>query len=142
VIEDPVNLVDVAPTILGLLGIPAPERSDGIDLTGYWRAPDSIPSVRVLYASADHNNEAPDMHRMVRVGPHKLRYDRYGGSVELYDLIEDPEERKDLSQSSPDRLAALMARIHAYMDAEQPGIGIDPLTAEEIEKFEKLGYTR
>src|SRR5262249_47729377 len=37
VVDDPVMLIDVAPTILGCCGLPAPPHYEGLDLSPTWR---------------------------------------------------------------------------------------------------------
>ena len=141
-IEEPVHVVDVTPTILGLLGLPARDEDDGICLIDHWRDPEAIPKGRFLFAEADWKNEQPDMGRMVRIGPHKLKYDRFTQETELYDLAADPLEQVDLSSTEPERLEALLKRIESFMEAERLGVKIPPPTPEEQGLLEKLGYTR
>ncbi len=141
-VPEPVHLVDITPTILALLGLPARDEDDGICLIDHWRDPDEIPKGRVLFAEADWKNEQPDMGRMVRIGPHKLKYDRFTQETELYDLDADPFELVDLSSTEPERLEALMKRIESFMEAERLGVKIPPPTPEEQALLEKLGYTR
>ena len=45
--SDPVGLVDVVPTILGVLGLGRTNRMDGIDQTAFWRAPESLPPLQL-----------------------------------------------------------------------------------------------
>jgi len=141
-VPEPVHLVDVAPTMLGLLGLPAPSNGDGVDLSVYWHAPETAPRGRFLFAEADHNNERPDMQRMLRVGSNKLLYNRFSGKTELYDLSADAEERNDLAAMQESQLTALRKRIEAFMAADRPGPAVAPPTPEEIENLGKLGYVR
>jgi arylsulfatase A-like enzyme len=141
-VQEPVHLVDVAPTLLRLLGLPAPSNGDGVDLSVYWHAPETAPCGRFLFAEADQNNERPDMHRMLRVGPNKLLYNRFSGEMKLYDLSSDAEERNDLSAMHENRLTTLRQRIEAFIESERPGPAVAPPTPEEIENLGKLGYVR
>jgi arylsulfatase A-like enzyme len=141
-IAEPVHLIDVTPTILDLLEVPLRGEDDGIPLADYWRSPETAPRGRFLFAEADHNNEEPDMGRVVRIEGHKLTFDRFTKKTELFDLRTDPEERHDLSETDAERLEALMERIESFMESERTGEQIDPPTAAEMENLEKLGYTR
>jgi arylsulfatase A-like enzyme len=70
------------------------------------------------------------------------------GTVELYDLAADPDERRDLSSLRPDDVARLRAELER-LDAELSRLGEalgavrpDPLAPELIERLRSLGYVR
>jgi hypothetical protein len=96
---EPVSVVDVAPTLAALAGVPAP-AGDGIDLLG------SLPPERTLHAATVHGWE--------RFGWAPLRAVRKGSLKvidaprrEVYELTRDPRERKPLPSGGEELVAAL-----------------------------------
>ena len=105
VVDGPVEMLDIAPTLLNLLDIPVPVRMRGTDL-GPWLAPPPAPASRLPPAFAEVEDK-----RMVVAGTDKLLCDLHWGSCAYYDLAADPREQRNLAEARPDRAAAL--RGHA-----------------------------
>ncbi|HEY0708618.1 MAG TPA: sulfatase-like hydrolase/transferase [Polyangia bacterium] len=109
VIEGPVEVVDLAPTILALLDIPIPLRMRGNDL-GPWLRNPPAPSDRLPPAFAEVNDL-----RMAATATEKLISDDKKGLSELYDLRADPREQRNLADARPERVVALRAEIDAWL---------------------------
>lgn len=97
---EPVSLMDVVPTALDLAGLARPENLDG----------------RVLGAAAGEARALfwrYDNMAAMRQGPWKLlRFpDR---PPQLYNLVQDVGETRDLAAAEPDRLRAMMRRLFAW----------------------------
>ena len=62
-------------------------------------------------------------HRIVLRGPHKLLYmpTRDGVRWELYDVVADPDETRDLREAEPETFAALRDTLYAWM-LRDPGM--------------------
>jgi len=139
-IEQPVGLIDVAPTIVQFLGLPQPGTFQGQSLlgllkTGTARSPREVYS-ETLYAH-DKFGWAPL--RALRVGEFKY-IDAPG--AELYDLDRDPGEHDNLisghsavAQSSRERLVELRKRFASSDIAPQAQVGPGVLT-----NLRALGY--
>ena len=128
--DTPVSLVDLAPTLLGLLvgrppaaAVPpgaAIDPLDGIDLTPHilGAPPDLLRTDRVLVL-----NEQDQWG--VIAWPLKLLVRPKDDLTELYDLAADPTERRDLAAARPDDVKALRARYGEFpavpMDRTQKG---------------------
>lgn len=112
----PVSLVDLFPTLAGLVGAPLPDELDGVDLgpglTG--GEPPPHPVVSEYHGEGVH---APCF--MLRDGT--LKYVLVHGREEhLYDLAADPGERTDLA-ARPEH-AGSVARLRArLLDVVDPG---------------------
>ncbi len=111
-----VRHVDLTPTLLDLLGIrPAGSTAvlDGTSLvrlltTKVGGAGGGVSGGRDAFT--ERRSEGWDMRSLVR-GDWKLIEDKRRGTVELYDLANDPGERSNLAPSRPDALGPLRARL-------------------------------
>ena len=69
-----------------------------------------------------------------------------GPGAELFQVREDPGERRDLSSAEPERLAALEQRFRSDLERAQRDAaryrsgGEAQLTPEELEQLRELGY--
>jgi arylsulfatase A-like enzyme len=138
-ITTPVSLVDVLPTLLGLLGIPVPSGIDGIDLRPFWEAPGATGDQRPILAESGPTFLA-DRLRSVRRGRYKLLLDLGSDARELYDLTVDPAERHDLSDERPELVSSLLAELDHPGPSTRSGQEALPLSTEVRERLRELGY--
>jgi arylsulfatase A-like enzyme len=110
VVPGPVELIDLAPTILGLVDIPAPVRMRGTDL-GPWLGVPPAPAARLPPAFAEVADK-----RMIAWGTEKLICEMNWGYCAYYDLVSDPHEQKNLAEASPERAARLKRRLDDWLD--------------------------
>ncbi len=113
--DDLVSTVDLAPTILRACGLePTPEMS-GLDLLG--RLPLAREAVfGDLYVHTAVDLEKPALNltpRWTRRGDWKLILP-VGGRAELYDVRQDPYEKKDRADAEPGRVAELTKTVDAW----------------------------
>lgn len=92
--------IDIAPTLLHLLGVPAPPEWQGQSLF----APDRL--ARAYFVSVGN-----EVVLGVRDGPYKYSYYVDDRREELFDLSADRRESRNLAASQPDRCRALRARV-------------------------------
>ena len=137
-VETPVSHVDLAPTLVRLLELPAMD-ADGIDLTSVLKG-ETAPS-RELYAESF----AP----LVDFGWSPLRAVRADGwkfieapRPELYAVGQDPGERRDLATTDASRVEALRARLKRYGSAALTPESLLPMKtdAEARARLRALGY--
>ncbi|MEO7736139.1 MAG: sulfatase, partial [Kofleriaceae bacterium] len=114
--SDAASLVDLAPTLLSLLGAPdAIAPLDGVDL---------VPAV--LGAPADYRSADraivihEELQWSVVAWPYQLIVKPADNLVELYEVERDPAEHGDLAGTLPDVVARLKARF-----AEAPDVRVD-----------------
>ena len=99
----PTGHIDLAPTVLGLLGIVPPVTMKGRDLTR-----DSEGRVVILATR-------PPLSQVgVRAGPWKLVHWDETGVNELFDVAHDPDERDDVAKRHPELTAMLEAIGHRW----------------------------
>lgn len=147
-VEQPVCLVDLAPTVLALLGLPAPASFQGRSLVPLLRG-GGLPQ-QPCYAETSHTH---DRNQKVAVREGRLKYvvnlprgrdaEPRILSEELFDLEADPGERHSLS-SPPDR-ARLRRYVLAYLararaeSAEPVAVSLRPVV---LERLKALGYVQ
>lgn len=141
-IDEPVETIHIAPTILEFLGLPPEPSFQGMSL---WSiiAPD--------LAAGDRPSHPPEEKpafaingagRAIRYGGWKyVEMDEPPGSEELYDLSADPGEVRNLVAAEPDKAAELRGLLRAW-DASVPVVrsGDYELDQESIEALRTLGY--
>ena len=126
----PASLIDVAPTLLSLAGLPAADLP-GAPLTA--DPPDrDLYSMNTLY-DADLESVRRGSWKLVR--PVEARADGQEGA--LYDLSADPLERTDRCPDQP----ALCRALHDLLDQEQALLGDTPF-GETAEQIKALGYSQ
>lgn len=141
-IGTPVSLVDVAPTVLELAGLPVPRDADGRSLATSITGGDE-PQSRPLFGHRRRLEEEYPVHLedlfSVRTRQWKLVRGREG-SDELYDLVNDPRETQNLAGVYTDTAAHLASLLEAHLAAMPEPQPPPPLTEEEREKLKALGY--
>lgn len=133
-----VSLVDVTPTLLDVLGLPALEGVDGRSLVPLWES-GTLPA-KPAYAESF----LPRVHfgwselRSLRDERYKLVL---APRPELYDLLSDPREMENLAPREPDRVRAmaetLLTRLAGDTGTSEPPIDLD---RESRERLRALGY--
>lgn len=145
VVEDPVELADLMPSILGAMGLEVPSHVPSRDIlapiaTGSDLVPRWILGVdknrKRRFALRDHR--------------HTFILDLKTGETELYDRLTDPEERANLVEVDPETAAALETELRKTVNrsrslgeslgSEDPIEGADVLSEEEAEQLRAIGY--
>lgn len=133
-----VRILDVMPTILERLGVPAPGDRPGRSLVplmtgeeqGHRTAWTLVGEIRTTLQEFERR-------RAVRTGRYKLIVSE-PEEVELYDLAEDPGERVNLAERAPELARELRARLDEVKPREDSGF---ELPEEELrERLRALGY--
>ncbi len=109
-VQAPVSLIDLAPTLLGLVGGPVPDTMQGTDLRAL--AVGRVHDIGPAYAGVGEK-------RMVVRWPYKLIADLRFNLFEIYDLEHDPHERTNLAASHPKLLDSLRGELYAWLDSLQ-----------------------
>jgi arylsulfatase A-like enzyme/Flp pilus assembly protein TadD len=137
VVRQPVGLVDVAPTVLDLLGAPVPGGLDGRDLAAALRA-GKEPEPAALYAETEYPATFgwTALHAL-RLGNSKLVR---GVESELYDLAADPAETRDLAPLRVAETAALERPLVAWLRSAPPAAALAPPDEETRARLSSLGY--
>jgi arylsulfatase A-like enzyme len=134
VIEMPVRLVDVMPTVLDLVGVAAPGGLDGRSLRAVNHDDDPGSYFEALNANLARN-WAP-LHGFVRNGLKVIDLP----IPELYDLSSDPGEIHNLYAAQRDRARDLESRLDRLIAGAHPSLPQAPIDADAEARLRSLGY--
>lgn len=98
VVKTPVSLIDIAPTLLNLASVPMSRPLPARSLLPLIHGEEGQPH-RALYAELMPDGSLPYDEKAVIVDGWKLIWWAREGSFQLFDLNDDPGERRDLSDS-------------------------------------------
>ena len=137
VVEEPVALLDVFPTLLDALGLPPEPGVEGVLLPrpGEARASDG----RILFSATDRRGRK----RAALDGRFKL-IRHLTGELELYDLRADPGEQHDIAAAGVpelERLEAALVDFERRMRSARRAERRLELSPEDEEALEELGYS-
>lgn len=135
------EMVDLFPTVLGLLGVHVPRQQQGRDLRPLFGG--GTPSEPLRLSASQLYGQA---RWAARLGTWKLVVKVAGREVvELYDLGKDPAERHNLARSHPDvvhdlRRRAELELAHRGTSASDMPEGDLELDPETVTTLQSLGY--
>jgi arylsulfatase A-like enzyme/Flp pilus assembly protein TadD len=140
--QGPAELVDIAPTLLDLLGLPALERAQGSVLTPRIRGREE--GARALaYAETLMPRIEYGWSELKMVRDSRFKYVR-APRPELYDLREDPKELSNLVDVESDLAAEMAGLLEAWIErTSRPDVDAAAsrsLSPEEEAKLRSLGY--
>lgn len=156
VVTAPVSLIDVAPSVLELLGPEVPAEWQGQSLLPYMANPGFDAGPRLVFSEVSYGpkrdvDKPQAMQKRAHktalvVGDVKLIHDRLSDGWELYRRADDPGEQRDLLREDPEAaasLGALKSKLLAFEAARGAGSQGDiEFEESELEELRKLGYLR
>lgn len=146
-IDSQIEITDLLPTLLDLVGLPTPTPTQGRSLVPLMQGEE------LASGTALSQNKLNRMRFALRTDDHKIIRDLKNETEEVYDLRRDPGETTNLADSEPELAARLREQLEARLKAnrklarelhpettgeETPGDSL--LTEEERERLEALGY--
>jgi len=136
----PVGLIDLAPTILDYLRVPAPPSFEGVSQLGALKAGEPA-RPRGVYSESLYAHDAFRWAplRALRVGKYKYIQ---APKAELYDLDADPHEQVNLLPKNNAMAAELRNELAKVLTRYAPSQRSTPaaLTPETLAQLESLGY--
>jgi arylsulfatase A-like enzyme/Tfp pilus assembly protein PilF len=135
----PVQLIDVFPTVLDLLGMERKTPVDGVSLVPIMKGDRIEP--RMLYFESMYPYFYFKWSPLRGLRQNKWKY-ILAPEEELYDLSSDPGEHVNLAASNPERVADMRANLNIMAAHEAEAIEAErqALTPEEEHKLMALGY--
>jgi arylsulfatase A-like enzyme len=146
VVERPVMLCDVVPTVLARLGLPRPEHLQGVDLLGpAWPARPIWSEVDDRFAHKYALREEDGRKTIHGPAEHEVQFPNER-TWEQFDLGRDPREQHDLAGSDDPALGAARRRLAELRQAlEELGASLGKLGEGELgdgtlQELDELGY--
>ncbi|HTO76522.1 MAG TPA: sulfatase-like hydrolase/transferase [Thermoanaerobaculia bacterium] len=130
----PVGLVDVFPTVLELVGLETPPGIAGSPLLATAAGPRD--KARAIYSETLFPRYHFGWSDLAALTDDRYSY-IHGPRAELFDIVADPGEKRDLSPGLPAAFRALRAELLAMPRPRQAPGASDP---EQIRKLASLGY--
>jgi arylsulfatase A len=124
VCSEPVITTDIYPTVLEMAGLPARQEQhlDGVSLVPLLEADATLGKAATTLGRdalywhfphySNHGMQSPG--GAVRSGRHKLLEYFENGTVQLFDLVADPGEQRDLSRADPERAERMRTELAAW----------------------------
>jgi len=121
--DDMVQMKDIAPTILDLLGVRTRIRFDGRSLAPLFRGEERQPEPEFYITECTwmrkHGWRTPEWKLI-----HALEPDfHFKPEIELYNLLRDPGESRNLASEEPEVVKYLEARMQAHIAAREKETG-------------------
>lgn len=140
-IKDNVGLIDLVPTVCSLLGISLNEPVHGVDLSGYFDDPTKRIKKRVLYCESMNPTKynCNSLLGLVDGGWKYIQTTR----PELYNLLEDPQESKNVIEKETHRARILQDQLRQILEQQVRKVGSGgrlELDEESKKRLESLGY--
>jgi arylsulfatase A-like enzyme len=148
VIEPPVELVDLLPTVLEVLDLPVPQGAQGRDLGQALLGGAALDPGRPVYLHRRHY-EPQQLGGLwvagekfgIRAGTWKYIAGEAGRADELYDLGADPGETVNLYDADPRRASALRGELDRWLSAHRRETPAQPdPIPDDVKALRHLGY--
>ncbi len=142
-VESRVGLVDVAPTVLDVAGVPVPKEMQGLPLISkpsQSRASNSVSDDRPVYAETDYPHRAFGWSslRAIRTGKYLFIQ---APDRELYNDEADPESGHNLATTSAAVADTLASQLQRFRDkTSQTLVALAKPDPEKAQKLQALGY--
>jgi arylsulfatase A-like enzyme len=147
VLDRPVELVDLAPTILDLIGVERPGAFQGRSLAASLRGEGPLDPDRPIYLQRRHFDAEYADGIYVKGRQFGIRWGHWKyidasdqGRTELYHLATDPQERVDRSRSDPEQAARLAEKLTAWRAGGAEARPVETLSEGDRKALEALGY--
>lgn len=140
VVTSRVGTVDILPTVLSLLGLPADPALAGRDLSGAFAT--DLLATQPLYAESLFgrlNCRWAPLRSWTREDWKLID----GAAVELFNLADDPGENRNMADVEPERVRRMRTELQTAIERLSPGGDAarpNPVTPEQEERLRSLGY--
>jgi arylsulfatase A-like enzyme len=137
VVDEQVQSIDIAPTLLEMLGAERPAPYAGRSLVATWNG--SAPEEESVAFSQTANVIRPRWFS-VRSQEWKLLVNPDDGTEELFDLRGDPGEKSNLADRETDTATRYRELLSSTMRLGEEGAGLEVVDADTLRRLQSLGY--
>jgi arylsulfatase len=137
----PALALDIAPTMLDLLGVASPPEFEGRSMLAGARAADTVAFSLGSYGSRLIEQEMGSQFG-AREGPWRYIRNSVDGYEELYDHRSDPGETRNLAEAYPDELERARQQMDELLARPTSRNEQSPIDQPERERLRALGYVR
>lgn len=116
-VEEPVINTDWIPTLLELAGQPAPTGLDGVSFAAPLTGRGAFPQRSFFWHFPHYTNQGSRPSGAMRDGPWIMVEFYDAEKAELYNLVTDISEARDLAAEQPERVAGMRAALAAWRKA-------------------------
>mgnify|MGYP002629012237 CR=1 FL=1 len=118
--QEPTHAIDIVPTLLGMVGVEAPQDLDGASLLPLFRGNGLEP--RTVFLQWHRGDKPAPRRNATAVSAHRKWVSISEGSTgELYDVANDPGESRNLASVDPEGLDQLVKAYDAwFLDVSRP----------------------
>ncbi|MEZ5330851.1 MAG: sulfatase-like hydrolase/transferase [Thermoanaerobaculia bacterium] len=139
-VSERVSSVDIAPTILDLLGVEVPASMQGTSLVGLFDDSRPEPRARPFYAETLSPWLSQGWGEQRALFEDGWKY-IHGPRPELYHLDEDPQELHDLAAADPERATAMRETLAAFVERHATASSVaSPVDEDTRAQLQALGY--
>jgi len=150
VVEEPVQLADVVPTLHALLGLAPPAQAfDGVSLRGALEGTGTLDPQRPIFLQRRTYDREVELGLnvrgqkfAVRTGPWKYIEARTEKTQELYDLATDPHELRDVIRSKRKNARPLAEGLRAWLARPVQAPAAGKVDEDAARRLEALGYVQ
>jgi len=139
-VSHPVSNVDVAPTILDLIGLSTPEEVQGVSLRPLLTGDEIAERLHYTETLSPELSYGWSEVRAVYDGPFKYIHT---SRPELYDLSSDPGELHNLADERPDLAADMEVKLRAFVEEKaspEAMAAVGDVDQETLNRLAALGY--
>lgn len=151
-VETVVGLIDLFPTVMDLLGLPFPRTLEGQSIADLIYAEPTSQQKVAYTESGRANREFPRSIRdkewkLIWVPDPKDQELMLNQEFELYNMLSDPKETKDVAAKHPKVVERLRGTLMSWMQSKAfaelvPEIKVENLDTNTQEQLRALGYIR
>ncbi len=113
--KEPVALMDLGPTMLNFAQVHFPKNVPARSLLPLMTREAVAARKRLIFSEVMPDGMFPFDQKAVRRGHEKLIWWQREGMFQLYDLIQDPEEKDDLSDEDRDRAQQMLSYLRSWV---------------------------